>query len=182
VPKFVADSSTATGLAWEAPAAGGGMTLISTTTLTGASVTLSSIPQTYVHLQYIIVNMLPATDGSNLSLAINGDTTASRYFNKADGGNNATGSYGSSIAQITYDMDNASTQGLIWGQIPYYTNATTWKFFQTQSLTNDNTTSTNYRWSFYANGYNQTGAISSLKFQPNSGNFTSGTLYLYGVK
>ena len=44
------NSSTATGLQWVTPAAGG-MTLISTTTLTGASVTLSSIPQTYNDLR-----------------------------------------------------------------------------------------------------------------------------------
>ena len=46
---LVADSSTATGLKWAAPVAGGGMTLINTggTTLTGSSVAIGSIPSTY---------------------------------------------------------------------------------------------------------------------------------------
>ena len=43
---LTADNAQATGLKWATPASGG-MTLISTTSLTGASVTLSSIPQTY---------------------------------------------------------------------------------------------------------------------------------------
>jgi hypothetical protein len=40
----------------------GGETLISTTTLTGASITLSSIPSTYNTIKLVIRNYKPATD------------------------------------------------------------------------------------------------------------------------
>jgi hypothetical protein len=46
---LTADSSTATGLKW-ATVAGGGITLLSTTTLTGSSVTVSSISGSYLNL------------------------------------------------------------------------------------------------------------------------------------
>jgi hypothetical protein len=46
---LTAASGQATGLEWATPASGG-MTLLSTTTLSGASTTISSINQTYVNL------------------------------------------------------------------------------------------------------------------------------------
>ena len=62
-----------------ATSAAGGMTLISTTTLTGASVTLSSIPQTYNNLRIVIRNFKPATDAEGLRMEFNGDSTANRH-------------------------------------------------------------------------------------------------------
>lgn len=53
---LTADSAEATGLKW-ATASAGGMTLISTTTLSGTSVTLSSIPSTYKHLLITFSNI-----------------------------------------------------------------------------------------------------------------------------
>jgi hypothetical protein len=76
---LTADSAEATGLKWATPAAGG-MTLISTTTLTGASVTLSSIPQTYVDLHLVVLNYKPATDASQLCYRFNADSSANRHF------------------------------------------------------------------------------------------------------
>jgi len=50
---LTADSTASTGLAW-ATASSGSLTLISTTNLTGSTVTLSSIPQTYKMLRVIM--------------------------------------------------------------------------------------------------------------------------------
>ena len=63
-------NSGATAPEWAA-AAVGGMTLISTTTLTGASVTLSSIPTTYKDLYLVIRNFKPATDGASFVYRFN---------------------------------------------------------------------------------------------------------------
>ena len=63
--------------AWATPAAGG-MDLLSTTTLTGASVTLSSIPQTYKNLQLVVRNFLPASDAKYLTVRVNADS-GTRY-------------------------------------------------------------------------------------------------------
>jgi hypothetical protein len=72
---LTADSTEATGLKWATPAAGG-MTLLSTTSLTGASVTLSSIPATYNNLQVVIFGVTNASSDGYLRIAPNGATTS----------------------------------------------------------------------------------------------------------
>jgi hypothetical protein len=176
--------TVAAGVPSWATSSSGGMTLISTTTLTGASVTLSSIPQTYNHLEIVIQNFRPATDGAYVLMRFNADATASRHGNRQTvSGTNAT--FADNYGQVTQGTDSgAATQGLFYGMIPNYTNTATWKTMQTiVDFQNNETTTTNFNW-FNANGvfYNQTTAVSSLYFAPSSGNFTSGTLLLYGVK
>jgi hypothetical protein len=74
---LTADSTAATGLKWATPAAGG-MTLISTTTLSGTTTTLSSIPQTYVRLILYVYAMSNNTADGRFRVRPNGSTTA-RY-------------------------------------------------------------------------------------------------------
>jgi hypothetical protein len=61
---------------WAAPAAAGGMTLISTTTLSGATVTLSSIPSTYNHLQLIISGVTGNTSDNQIRILPNNVSNA----------------------------------------------------------------------------------------------------------
>jgi hypothetical protein len=61
---LTADSTAATGIAW-ATAAAGGWTLISTTTLSGTSTTISSVPTTY--RQYMIVGTSWSNGGSSVN-------------------------------------------------------------------------------------------------------------------
>ena len=75
---LTADSTEATGLKW-ATLSSGGMTLISTTSLTGASVTLSSIPSTYNNLQLVIRGYKDNDNGNGAWVRINGDSTANRH-------------------------------------------------------------------------------------------------------
>jgi len=67
-----ADSTASTGLAWAAVSAGG-MTLISTTALTGTTITISSIPASYKNLQIIISDVACA---SNNTLTIKPNNTS----------------------------------------------------------------------------------------------------------
>jgi len=169
---------------WATPSSGS-MTLISTTTLTGASVTLSSIPQTHNKLFLVIQNFKPATDGVFLRMRYNGDTGANRhtgsvyydqfYYNTAF-------SFSTTSSVISAINDDTVSTSLITVDIPDYTNTTTWKMGETTALNVDDITTT--QWQFYKGIalYNQTTAISSLQFLPGGGNFTSGTVLLYGVK
>ena len=180
---LVADSSTATGLKW-ATASSGGMTLLSTTTLTGASVTLSSISGSYKLLRIFIELPLNATDSWDTKMCFNADTTANRHQNLslATDTTGVNGSFTQTSGSITFDgLDNAVTQTLIDITIPDYANANTWKFAYATSLGNNTTTTTQFSYKSNLIAYNQTTAISSLLFKPGSGNFTSGTIYLYGV-
>jgi len=164
---------------WATPA--GGMTLIGTpTTLTGASVTLSSIPGTYKILRLFIELPLNATDTWDTKMCFNGDTTANRHLNVAVTGGSAAFSQAS--AGITTDgLDNTVVQTLVDIQIPDYANALTWKMAYVTSIGNNSTTTTSVNTFTSVIAYNQTGAITSLLFKPGTGNFTSGTVYLYGV-
>jgi hypothetical protein len=161
--------------------ASGGMTLISTTTLSGSSVTLSSIPQTYKNLQLVIRDFQPASDDAQLQMQFNGDSTANRHQGSLISANAAT-AFGSTVVAIGQSTDNTATNNLMIIDIWDYTNTTTWKLGTNYNITQDYTTPTQFWFSNRSLGYNQTTAISSLKFQIDlGGNFTAGTVLLYGV-
>jgi hypothetical protein len=61
-------------------------------------------------------------------------------------------------------------------------NTDTWKFAFTNNVTADGEVSTaNVNCYNFWQVYNQTSAITTLTFFPSSGNFTSGTVLIYGV-
>jgi hypothetical protein len=60
---------------WIAPPSSGGMTLISTTTLSGVTTTLSSIPQTYKSLVLLITRVTGNTADSRVRILPNNSTT-----------------------------------------------------------------------------------------------------------
>jgi hypothetical protein len=178
---LTADSSTATGLKWATPAAGG-MTLISTTSLSGASVTISSIPATYKDLRLVIRDLLPATDNAILDMRLNGDTGAGRYKRRKitdlDG---STTFDQDKFANVTNDVDNAVTSNLYIINFFDYANTDTWKLGNHNCISVDKTTNTNVVFDSGNLIYNQTTAISSMTLFMRTGNITSGTALLYGV-
>jgi hypothetical protein len=178
---LTADSSTATGLKWAAPASGG-MTLISTTTLTGASVTLSSIPTTYKNLYLLIRNFKPAADGASFVYRFNADSNANRHavtsFNTAPG----ISTFSATSVSISLTTDNSVATNLITIEIPDYTNTTTWKTATHYAFVVDSTTNTSFVFRNGSGFYNQTNAITSLELLASGGNFTSGDALLYGVQ
>ena len=175
---LTADSTAGTGLKWATPASGG-MTLISTTTLSGASVTLSSIPQTYNNLQLVIQNAKPATDATRIVVRIANDS-GNVYSVFDAGGTNAA--FNGDTIELFPTGDNSVAQGLSIMNFYNYTNTTTWKNGDTRGWTNNQTTTTNSNSIFKIWCYNNVSAISSLTILAQSGNMTSGTALLYGVK
>jgi hypothetical protein len=175
-------NSGATAPEW-GTAPSGGMTLISTTTLSGATTTLSSIPQTYNSLYLVIENALPASDGQELRMRFNGDSGANRHcsaYNNAFSG--AANPFDTTYQRITINNDNAVSTAFCTIEIPNYTNTTSWKLARIIGVNNDESTTTSIRMNQTIGAFNQTGAISSLAFFFGSGNATSGTIKLYGVK
>jgi len=175
--QFLRVNSGATAPVWETFTSGG-MTLISTTTLTGTSVTLSSIPQTYKNLQLIIRNADPAQDGYSLHLRMNGDTGANRHYTGYTLGVSNT-AFNNDLWTTT-GLDNGTSTFLLKTDIWDYTNTTTWKIASTYFIANNETTPANMQL-FQANhAYNQTSAISSIEIRTDSTSF-AGTALLYGV-
>jgi hypothetical protein len=176
---LTADSTQTTGLKWATPSAGG-MTLLSTTSLTGASVTLSSIPQTYTDLRIIIKNYRPATDGRGIEMYFNGDTATnytSRFVEEAS-------NFGMNRGSLSVGMYNDDTTGTGFSNFTLYdyANTGTVKISQLYALGNNQTTAGNFNLNMGLGIYNQTSAISSITLFPFTGNFTAGTALLYGVK
>lgn len=167
---------------WATPASGG-MTLLSTTSLTGATTTISSISSSYVDLYLVISGVSNATaDGDKIRVAVNGNTNTAYGQSGvmtlpstlATGGLN-----GDYIRTTGVNFARADTTNIFILQLYNYASATTykqWKFdWGIQS------TSTYY--SGNASGFiNSTTAISSLVFSASGGNLSTGTVLLYGVK
>lgn len=174
-----ADSTTATGLKWASISAGG-MTLISTTTLTGASVTLSSIPSTYTNLRLVVRNWRPVDTNKGFFIRFNADSTASRHATLTVLEASAQTFSGTSI-DTGYATNSGTDNGIIVIDFPDYANTSTWKYAQIISFVSNETTTTNFNYRNRFGAYNQTSAVSSLQLFPESGNFNAGTALLYGV-
>ena len=169
--------------AW-ATISAGGMTLLSTTTLSGATTTISSINQTYTNLFISVYGHTNATaDGYLLVLPNNlptSTTSVSQSYNTS-GGNallNAELLFMPAIAadkMLRTDANNSF--GII---INNYASTTYYKSFDltggfVKTVSGNNATR--------VSGYITTNsAITSLVFQNTGGNLSTGTVLVYGVK
>jgi hypothetical protein len=163
-----------------APAAGG-MALISTTTLSGSSVALTSIPQTYKSLYLVIRNPRPAQDQVGFLATLNNDTGTKyrdvRAFTSNSMTANGTGMYLSGT-----NMDNGASEGLITMLINDYTNTVTRKIVQIVAVINNNTTLANLDFTLTYSIFFDNGAISRIDLFPEGvQGWTSGSVLLYGV-
>jgi len=174
---LTADSTTATGLKWATPSSGGGMTLISTTTLSGASVTLSSIPSTYVHLQLFFENMTNNTADGVLRIAPNGGTDYA-YANTISNG--TVGQYGPSYIRNVTNLARTETANSIIVTIYNYA----MDDFVPFTLDGGIRLASSYQgetvsgYTYAASG----SGITSLVITNSGGTWSGGTVALYGVK
>lgn len=159
-----------------ATASSGGMTLINTggTTLTGASITIGSIPGTYKNLQLIVENYKPANNDVNLQVRYNGDS-GNKYKTDEDA---SAASFDTSFFYGSSQQNSTTASGLQAIDIFDYT-SNTFKIAFITGITNSGASNFN---TFTTLGVSSiTSAITSITLFPSSGNFTSGTAYLYGV-
>ena len=168
-----------------AAAASGGMTLISTTTLTGGTVNLSSIPDTYNKLQLFFRGLRPTSDNATTVIRVNGDTTASRYVttSSSDNGNQT---FADDLWTSSNGIDNTAATGFGMLEFYDYANTSTWKTALGYYAFVNATTTTNISYSFFRHIYNQTGAITEINLSTVGGGgantWAGGTVLLYGVK
>lgn len=178
---LTADSSTATGLKWATPSAGG-MTLLSTTSLTGNSVTISSISGSYKHL-YILGRTISMTANDNLNLRLNSDSGS----NYSMGRLRLTGTtiVGFSATQTNIEIAEIDTstswdqRGYFYITIPRYTESELKSYWCESVGRSPSALKTDWRHGVY----NSTSAISSVTLYCEAGgtNFSTGTVYVYGV-
>lgn len=165
--------------------AGGGMTLLSTTTLSGATTTINSISTSYKSLYAVIYGITSTAAYGIIRIAPNGTTNITDTITSNSGGTTSgwTG-YTNGYLQLCSGLG---------GYAPVYNNSS-----NSWSLTISNYASTSANKSFFASGgfedlqfgyrgflssgqIKTTSAITSLVFSSSTGNLSSGTVLLYGV-
>jgi hypothetical protein len=174
--------STATGIQWATPSSGG-MTLLSTTTLSGATTTISSIDQTYTNLFAIITSMTNNTADGAFRVAINGTTNShdgvvSRF---EQGGSATISGFANNYIITPSNLARANSTNTFVLLLPGYSNTANavWKTFNMFGRYTSSTASTPIS---ISGMYGDTAAITSLVFSNSGGNLAGGTVLLYGVK
>ncbi len=171
------DSSTATGLKWATPTDVSGMTLLSTTTLSGTTVNITGISGSYNDLQIVIKGFDKAG-----AVRLNGSTNTFQgietYMTTTT--ITRTGYNNTELRLNAGDGVSASNTGAIVFQIFDYANTTSWKAVnQWGGFTGSshNTTMT------YVGHQKTTSAITSVTIVADGGaSFGAGTVLIYGVK
>jgi len=168
------------GSAWTA--LGGGMTLLSTTSLSGATTTISSISQNYKTLVAFIYGMTNATADGVFRIAPNSITNQCfgvqmQNNNNTPSGPSTIGGNGYINTTIALSRTNAFNNMTL--QINNYTNTSTYKPYTLGGYLRA-TTPGDYAF-FQQGSYSEATAVSSLQFSNAGGNLSTGTVLLYGV-
>jgi hypothetical protein len=158
----------------------GGMTLISTTTFSGATTTLSSIPQTYNSLFLIISGVSYASGSNNFRLFPNNVNNLCDY--RGVRSSSATSATNTLISLSAADnMSQSNTDNLWTIQFNNYTSTTSYKSFTyTSNFLNNSSVRTGES---MGGVFRSNTALTSLVFDVEGTiAFSTGTVLLYGVK
>jgi len=182
------DTSTATGLKWAAPAASGGMTLISEQTASAStSLTFGSIPGTYKQL-YLLWTGVYTSDNSDFALRINNDSGTNYYgITFGSSGGSFTSGQSNGGTTIFTLITNVTGTGLYETGVGFivvdnYASTTKKKaYFAQRGFVR---TSTFFQ--LYQGIYDSTSAVTSLDIVRTGGtgtfsNVTNTSFRLYGV-
>jgi len=179
---LTADSTAATGMKWATPAGGGGMTLLSTTTLSGTT-NITSIDQTYTNLFIEISGVTNATGGTYFKCQINGSA-----------GNVSTISSERKTTTLGWGYDDSELYLSLNYYAQYNDANNAWNV-----IINNYANTSHYKTLTYQGGYLNNGdsakvvltgggiwrsnsAITSLTFLASAYALNGGTVKIYGVK
>jgi hypothetical protein len=162
----------------------GGMTLLSTTTLSGTSTTISSISSAYTDLVIIGKNIVLNT-GDDIFYQFNGQTgTIYQYqgvwnTNGTITGTNITGLNRAQFA-VGGTTSGYSDESRFITHIPRYSSAEIHELYS-KNYARITANSSRYYLDFFGTA-DISAAISSVTILTNGATFSSGTVYIYGVK
>jgi hypothetical protein len=174
------------GAAWLAVGAvsGGGMTLISTTSLSGASVTLGSIVGTYKHLLLLVTSATNATGNGYFTIDPNaaGNLVDSGQVEAGTSDTVGGDSTGADKIRVNHNtaMKNTSTRNFTSLWIYDYSSTSLTKPYS-GSYSYEAGSNSTIRAGLIGGGITTTSAITSLVLANSGGSFNGGTALLYGV-
>lgn len=176
---LTAASGEATGLKW-ASAASGGMTLLSTTTLSGTTTTISSIDQSYVYL-YILIYGMTASASFPAEVRPNGGANFSGVRMIGTSTNTIVNQANNTWINLNY-TDNASSGGNNSHVITIHNYASTTRYKPIHSVGSWETPSATDRQQL-GGTLTTNSAITSIDVNTgNAATFSGGTVKIYGVK
>jgi len=177
---LTADSTTATGLKWAASASGG-MTLLQSLSLSGASTTSSTLSSAYKQF-YVLIRNTYGGSLDDITLRLNTDTGSNYSWNLIQGsGATVGGSQSSSSTSYYVGLLNNTTTVLNQtnAAITIARPSDTDNVYINHSLVaKDNSLMRSY---IVAGVYNCSAAITSITLLAGGTTFTSGTAEIYGV-
>ena len=161
----------------------GGMTLLSTTTLSGSATTISSISQSYKQLQIQLIGVYASSDNASLRVQVNSDTSAKYGYSGYR--SSGAGSAHNNVQDNYFDFPNITTTSS-------NSNLTLSGFINFLNYTSTGIkigNSTTFAYTAASGGgayalglnYSGTSAISSITFTLNTGTFSGGSILIYGV-
>lgn len=183
---LTADSTTATGLKWATPSGGGGYTLLNSgsTALSGTSTTFNITVTDYKHIFCVVKNLYTASEGTSVSVQLNGDTGTNYYhvlayvFGASLGQDGSDGATSFPIQFRTSSNNNAydKVSGHFW---IYRVNDTNEMVFDWNVRGHSNAGS---GWTLEVGSglYNCSAALTSIKINSQQ-SMSGGDLYIYGV-
>jgi hypothetical protein len=166
--------------------ASGGMTLLSTTTLSGSSTTISSISQSYKALRVYVKDYSSTSNNVTMSVQLNSDTTATNYliYVQRAGASGTAQDYGANnfagILGNGFSFPSNAVDQFTEIYLPDYANATTRKIATSQTVSTTGGEPIATTWTRLA--WKGTDAITQLVVRLDTGSFSAGTVEIYGVK
>ena len=158
----------------------GGMTLISTTTLSGTTTTISSIPSTYISLYIVFENMTSGTANTAMRYQFNSDTGSNYTYRSGSGSGtiSKTAYFGWDFGAYPYASSSPYNGSMT---IQNYTATTNAKPVQSQFVVQGDVTP-GYSNQLVQGGYYGSSAISSMTVYTFASGTIGGTVKIYGVK
>jgi len=170
-----------------AAASSGGMTLLSTTTMSGTSTTVSGIDTSYNQLVIQILDFYPSSN-ADFYFRLNNNSTANAYRFVTQSGDSGS-PYPATAPQWFFDENafyanatqkNVDSNALMYIVLPNYADTSTNKaaiFFTNWTNAGDNNQA------IFTHGYvTETAAVTSILFSNNGTSASAGTIKIWGVK
>lgn len=201
-PNFIAPGTsgnvlTSNGTDWTSAAASSELVLISSATAS-SSATLdftSGITSAYSMIIFVLTDIVPATNAANLQMrfSINGGSsyiTSGNYGYASLGvaGGSASTVYvqanGASFIQLTGNINTGTPGSCFSGVVDLINPASSTTFKSVNIKTSNSNGGGDQVTSLMGSGLYDgvTTAVNAIRFLASSGNITSGTIYMYGVK